>query len=93
MLNPDFNPYDELVTLQNIQHQQAENMVKISEWMMSVSQAATNQSRQLDSLFAMITNVNQQMQILDERIKLLEQHLLASINNTSSKDTVPAWDL
>ena len=93
MLNPEFNPYDELVNLQNIQHQQAENMVRVSEWMMEVSVAATNQSKQLDSVFTLITNLHQQMQILDERIKLLEKHLLASINNTSSKDTVPDWDL
>ena len=87
MFNPEFNPYDELVNLQNIQHQQAENMLKVSEWMMEVSVAATNQSKQLDSVFTLITALNSQMQILDQRIKLLELHLLASINNDELKDT------
>jgi hypothetical protein len=93
MFNPEFNPYDELVNLQNIQHQQAENMLKVSEWMMEVSVAATNQSKQLDSVFTLITALNSQMQILDQRIKLLEKHLVASINNTSSETQVPVWDL
>ena len=84
MLNPDFNPYDDLVNLQNIQHQQAENMLKVSEWMMEISVAGTKQTQQIDHMFSMISAMNKQMLFLDERIKLLEQHLLASINNTSS---------
>ena len=93
MINPDFNPYDTLVSLQNLQVQQSENLVSISEWMMEISVAGTKQTSQLDHMFSMISAMNKQMLFLDERIKLLEQHLLASINNTSSKDTVPDWDL
>ena len=84
MLNPDFNPYDTLVSLQNIQTEQSENLVKVSEWMMEISVAGTQQSKQLDHMFSMISAMNKQMLFLDERIKLLEKHLLVSINNTSS---------
>ncbi len=93
MINPDFNPYDELVSLQTVQNLQAENMLKVSEWMMEISVAGTHQAKQLDHMFSMISAMNKQMLFLDERIKLLEKHLLASINNTSSEDTVPTWDL
>ena len=93
MINPDFNPYDTLVSLQNIQTEQAENMLRVSEWMMEISTAGTHQSKQLDHMFSMISAMNKQMLFLDERIKLLELHLLASINNTSSKETIPSWDL
>ena len=93
MLNPDFNPYDTLVSLQSIQTEQAENMLKVSEWMMEISVAGTHQAKQLDHMFSMISAMNKQMLFLDERIKLLELHLLASINNTSSKDKIPSWDL
>ncbi len=84
MINPDFNPYDTLVSLQNLQVQQSENLVKISEWMMEISVAGTKQSSQLDHMFSMISAMNKQMLMLDQRIKLLEQHQLTSINNTSS---------
>ncbi len=84
MINPDFNPYDTLVSLQNLQVQQSENLVSISEWMMEISVAGTKQTSQLDHMFSMISAMNKQMLFLDERIKLLELHLLASINNTSS---------
>ncbi len=84
MINPDFNPYDTLVSLQNLQVQQSENLVSISEWMMEISVAGTHQTKQLDHMFSMISAMNKQMLFLDERIKLLELHLLASINNTSS---------
>jgi hypothetical protein len=84
VINPDFNPYDTLVSLQNIQTEQAENMLKVSEWMMEISVAGTKQTSQLDHMFSMISAMNKQMLFLDERIKLLELHLLASINNTSS---------
>jgi hypothetical protein len=84
VINPDFNPYDTLVSLQNLQVQQSENLVSISEWMMEISVAGTHQTKQLDHMFSMISAMNKQMLFLDERIKLLELHLLASINNTSS---------
>jgi hypothetical protein len=84
VINPDFNPYDTLVSLQNLQVQQSENLVKISEWMMEISVAGTKQSSQLDHMFSMISAMNKQMLMLDQRIKLLEQHQLTSINNTSS---------
>ena len=84
MLNPDFNPYDELVSLQTVQNLQAENMLKVSEWMMEISVAGTKQASQLDHMFSMISAMNKQMLFLDQRIVLLEKHLLASINNTSS---------
>ena len=93
MINPDFNPYDTLVSLQSIQTEQSENLVRVSEWMMEISVAGTHQSKQLDHMFSMMSAMNKQMLFLDERIKLLELHLLTSINNTSSKDTVPDWDL
>ena len=84
MINSEFSPYDTLISLQNLQVQQSENLVKISEWMMEVTTAGTQQSVQLDHMFSMISAMNKQMLFLDERIKLLEKHLLASINNTSS---------
>ena len=84
MINPDFNPYDTLVSLQNLQVQQSENLVRISEWMMEISVAGTKQTSQLDHMFSMISAMNKQMLLLDQRIKLLEQHQLTSINNTSS---------
>ncbi len=93
MINPDFNPYDTLVSLQNIQTEQAENMLRVSEWMMEISTAGTKQSVQLDHMFSMLSAMNKQMLFLDQRIKLLEKHLLDRINNTSSKDQVPDWDL
>ena len=93
MLNPDFNPYDELVSLQTVQNLQAENMLKVSEWMMEISVAGTHQTKQLDHMFSMISAMNKQMLFLDQRIVLLEKHLLASINNTSSATQVPTWDL
>lgn len=87
MINPDFNPYDTLVSLQNIQTEQAENMLRVSEWMMEISVAGTKQSSQLDHMFSMISAMNKQMLFLDQRILLLEKHLLASINNDELKDT------
>ena len=93
MLNPDFNPYDTLVNLQNIQQQQAENMLKVSEWMMEISKASLLQETKLDTSLSLISELNKQMLFIDERIKLLEKHLLASINNTSSETQVPVWDL
>jgi ureidoglycolate hydrolase len=93
MLNPEFNPYDDLVNLQQTQAQQAENMLKVSEWMMEISVAGTKQTTQIDHMFSMISAMNKQMLLLDQRIKLLEKHLLASINNTSSETQVPTWDL
>jgi len=93
VLNPEFNPYDDLVNLQHTQAQQAENMLKVSEWMMEISKAGTTQTVQIDHMFSMISAMNKQMLFIDERIKLLEKHLLASINNTSSKDKIPSWDL
>lgn len=85
MINPDFNPYDQLVELQQIQHQQSENLVKVSEWMMEISAAGTNQVRQMDSLYKMLNNLNKQLSLLDQRIVLLEKHLITSINNTTSQ--------
>ncbi len=93
MLNTDFNPYDALVNLQSIQQQQSENMVKVSEWMMDVSKASLLQETKLDKSLSLISELNKQMLFLDQRIVLLEKHLLTSINNTSSKDKVPDWDL
>ena len=93
MLNTDFNPYDALVNLQSIQQQQSENMVKVSEWMMDVSKASLLQETKLDKSLSLISEMNKQMLFLDERIKLLEKHLLVSINNTSSATQVPTWDL
>jgi hypothetical protein len=87
VINPDFNPYDTLVSLQNIQTEQAENMLRVSEWMMEISVAGTKQSSQLDHMFSMISAMNKQMLFLDQRILLLEKHLLASINNDELKDT------
>ena len=93
MLNPDFNPYDDLVNLKQTLALQAENMLKVSEWMMEISIAGTKQTQQIDHMFSMISAMNKQMLFIDERIKLLEKHLLASINNTSSETQVPVWDL
>ena len=92
MLNTDFDPYNAIIELQQIQHLQAENLVKVSEWMMEVSTAGTNQVRQADNLFKMIENLNNQLKLLDKRIVLLEKHLQSSINNTSS-ETIPTWDI
>jgi len=83
VINPDFNPYDDLVNLHQTQALQAENMLKVSEWMMEISKAGTTQTVQIDHMFSMISAMNKQMLFLDERIKLLEKHLLASINNNS----------
>jgi hypothetical protein len=93
VLNPDFNPYDDLVNLKQTLALQAENMLKVSEWMMEISIAGTKQTQQIDHMFSMISAMNKQMLFIDERIKLLEKHLLASINNTSSETQVPVWDL
>ncbi len=93
MLNTDFNPYDALVNLQSIQQQQSENMVKVSEWMMDVSKASLLQETELDKSLSLISELNKQMLFLDQRIVLLEKHLLTSINNTSSATQVPTWDL
>jgi hypothetical protein len=93
MLNTEFDPLQLLHDLQQIQFEQAENLVKVSEWMVSVSTASTAQSTQLDHMFSMLSAMNKQMLFIEQRIKLLEQHVLESINNTSSKDQVPDWDL
>jgi hypothetical protein len=87
MINPNFNPYDTLMQVQAIQHQQTENMVAVSEWMMDISATGTKQSKQLDHMFSMISAMNKQMLFLDQRIQLLEQHLRASINNDELTDT------
>ena len=93
MLNTDFDPLALLLHLQNIQQQQAENMVKVSEWMMEVSETVKLQEDKLNRSLSLISALNKQLLLHDERIKLLEKHLIDSINNTSSKDTVPTWDL
>lgn len=92
MLNTDFDPYNAIAELQQIQHLQAENLVKVSEWMMEISRAGTNQVMQANGLLKMIDNLNTQLQLLDKRIVLLEKHLQSSINNTSS-ETLPTWDI
>lgn len=92
MLNTDFDPYNAIAELQQIQHLQAENLVKVSEWMMEISRAGTNQVMQANGLLKMIENLNSQLQLLDQRIVLLEKHLQSSINNTSS-ETLPTWDI
>lgn len=92
MLNTDFDPYNAIAELQQIQHLQAENLVKVSEWMMEISRAGTNQVTQANGLLKMIDNLNTQLQLLDKRIVLLEKHLQSSINNTSS-ETLPTWDI
>ena len=86
--NPDFDPYNAIAELQQIQHLQADNLVKVSEWMMEISQAGTNQVQQANNLFKMIENLNAQLKLLDKRIILLEKHFLKSINNTSSATQV-----
>ena len=93
MLNTEFDPLALLLHLQNIQQQQAENMVKVSEWMMEVSETVKLQEDKLNRSLSLISALNKQLLLHDERIKLLEKHLIDSINNTSSKDTVPTWDL
>lgn len=92
MLNTDFDPYNAIAELQQIQHLQADNLVKVSEWMMEISRAGTNQVLQANGLLKMIDNLNTQLQLLDQRIVLLEKHLQSSINNTSS-ETLPTWDI
>lgn len=92
MLNTDFDPYNAIAELQQIQHLQAENLVKVSEWMMEISRAGTNQVMQANGLLKMIENLNTQLQLLHQRIVLLEKHLQSSINNTSS-ETLPTWDI
>lgn len=93
MHNTDFNPYDMLINLQNIQHQQAENMVKVSEWMMESSQEVAVQRHQLDAIFNIIKQLQQITELQSQRIKLLESHSTNGINNTTSKETIPTWDL
>lgn len=93
MHNTDFNPYDMLINLQNIQHQQAENMVKVSEWMMENSQEVAVQRHQLDAIFNIIKQLQQITELQSQRIKLLESHSTNGINNTTSKETIPTWDL
>lgn len=93
MLDNDFDPYNTLIQLQQIQHEQAANMVKVSQWMMDISKAALLQETKLDKSLSLIHEMNKQLLFIDQRIVLLEKHLLASINNTSSKETIPVWDL
>ena len=93
MLNTNFDPYNAIIELQQIQHLQSENLVKVSEWMMEISTAGTNQVLQANNLLKMLDNLNKQLQLLDRRIVLLEQHTQSSINNTSSATQVPIWDL
>lgn len=93
MLNTDFNPYDLLLHLQDIQHQQAENMVKISEWMMDASTSAAEQAQQIQTQARQLAITLKQLEIAEQRIMLLEKHLLSSINNTTSKETIPTWDI
>lgn len=82
MFNPNFDPLKILEELQTLQAEQAQNLVNVSEWMLSISKATSAQSQQLDHLFSMVSAMNKQLLFLDERIKLLERHLQESINNT-----------
>lgn len=93
MHNTDFNPYDMLINLQAIQQQQAENMVKVSEWMMEHSQEVAVQRHQLDSIMNIIKQLQQITLLQGQRISLLESQPNDGINNTSSKETIPHWDL
>ena len=87
MFNDEFDPYDALVHLQKTQHLQAENMVKVSEWMMDISVADLQQETKLDKALSLISEMNKQLLFIDQRIKLLEKHLRASINNDELTDT------
>ena len=87
MLNTNFDPYNAIIELQQLQHLQADNLVKVSEWMMEVSQNSIKQQQQVDRQFNLIQLQNKQVELLSQRILLLEQHLLASINNDELKDT------
>jgi hypothetical protein len=87
MLNSDFDPYELLIHLQKIQHEQAENILKVSEWMMDMSQASLLQETKLDRSLSLIHEMNRQLLFLEQRILLLERHLRNSINNDELKDT------
>jgi len=87
MLNTDFDPYNAIIELQQLQHLQADNLVKVSEWMMEVSQNSIKQQQQVDRQFNLIQLQNKQVELLSQRILLLEQHLRTSINNDELKDT------
>jgi hypothetical protein len=79
----EFSPYDALLELQQIQHQQAENMVKVSQWMIDVSRSTDNQQQQLASLFTMLNGYQKLFDIMDTRVKALETQYLKGINKLS----------
>lgn len=83
MLNSDFDPLALLQHLhtQDIAH--AENMVRVSEFMLSVSQQVETQTRQLDNLFTMLQSQNRLVRHLNERVIALETANKSDINNNS----------
>lgn len=83
MMNPDFDPLALLAFLQEQDLAHAENMVKISEFMLSLGTQSDVQKKQTDNLFNMIMSLNKLIKIQEERIIALECQLAQSINNVS----------
>lgn len=75
-MRTEFDPYQALLDLQLLQHQQAENMVKVSEWMVEVSDNVKFQQKQINAMFAMLEGLNNIGQINDKRLTQVERAVL-----------------
>ena len=86
MFNTDFDP---LAMLQHLQAQDlvhAENMVKVSDFILALSQQVDTQRLQNEALYTMVVNLNKIVMIQQDRIQALESQVNSSINNNSLKD-------
>lgn len=83
MSNIDFDPYDLLIHLNTQNLQQAENMVRLSDFMLAVSQQTDTHTRQMEALFTMIRSQQTLIKILQEQVIALQSMATQDINNNS----------
>lgn len=71
-MQTEFDPYQALLELQRIQFEQAENMVRVSEYLIEMTTTVETQRKQINAMFDMIQGINNIGQINDKRLSRLE---------------------
>ena len=72
MTNYDFDPLAQLNAVQSVAHDTALNMVKVSAWMIEVSQECQRLRQSNDAQLNIIQQILEINRLLDDRVKALE---------------------
>ena len=70
--NPDFDPLAQLNAVETVAHDTALNMVKMSAWMIEVSQEVQRLRQSSDAQLNIIQQLLEVNRFLDQRLKALE---------------------